>query len=180
MNVNKPRRRKRNPFRPGGAPGKGSNKRQMLLYQPTANPAPPAPPQIKPKAVDFGPLVAAAMQRIAEPTPEPRWRSSPLALALLLIVTVGGIAWPVSLYDRPFPPPDAVSELATGSDTAEIKQLLRQLDFAPGPDGASLDSETREAIRRFQHIAGLPETGEPSAALLDELLQVAAPLKVKN
>ena len=55
--------------------------------------------------------------------------------------------------------------------------MLRRLDFAPGPDDAGLDQPTREAIRQYQHTAGLPETGEPSAELLDELRQVAAALK---
>ena len=68
---------------------------------------------------------------------------------------------------------------ATAVDIVELKQLLRRLDFAPGPDDGGLDPATREAIRQFQRTAGLPETGEPSANLLDELHQVAAPLKAE-
>jgi peptidoglycan hydrolase-like protein with peptidoglycan-binding domain len=36
-----------------------------------------------------------------------------------------------------------------------------------------LDDMTRSAIKRYQQVAGLPETGEPSKELLDELEAVA-------
>ncbi len=102
----------------------------------------------------------------------------PLALPLLLLlVFAGGVAWFLFLRE---PPPPAGGEMAgatTAVDIVELKQLLRRLDFSPGADDAGLDPATQAAIREFQRDAGLPETGEPSAALLDELQQVAAPLK---
>lgn len=59
----------------------------------------------------------------------------------------------------------------------DTELLLEQLDFEPGPVDGVLDDATRAAIRRYQQTAGLPETGEPSPELLDELTAVAAAMQ---
>src|SRR5262245_56396362 len=140
MKGTKPRRGKRNPFRPGGLPRKGRGKPRLVQRVPIAPPAPPSP-QPKPKAADFGPLVAPAEEAAASASR--RW---PVALVLLALVVAGGVAWTFVWRDRVQPPPDAPTTLAARSDTAEIKRLLRQLDFAPGPEGDTLDPATGEAI----------------------------------
>ncbi len=56
----------------------------------------------------------------------------------------------------------------------EIKKLLGQLDFQPGPMDGTLDDQTVAAIQSYQQTAGLPVDGKPSKALLDELRAVAA------
>jgi hypothetical protein len=184
MKASRSRRGRGKPFGVGGPRRKGRGKwratRGALLAPPEAQaPAPePVPEPI---------LVAEAEERIvadqdapppAVPPAPARRALWPLALPLLLLlVFAGGVAWFLFLRE---PPPPAGSEVAgatTAVDLVELKQLLRRLDFSPGPDDAGLDPATKEAIRQFQHDAGLPESGEPSAALLDELQQVVAPLK---
>jgi hypothetical protein len=127
---------------------------------------------------------------VADPTlrgPRPaRERLWPAALVILVVLAAAGAAayhWRDRLLPPPPPPPtaqaapDAVAKLgAPETDLSEIRRLLRQLDFAPGPDNEALDDTTRAAISQFQKMAGLPETGQPSPELLDELRQVAAPL----
>lgn len=56
----------------------------------------------------------------------------------------------------------------------DTELLLAKLAFDPGPADGVLDDTTREAIRRYQQAAGLPETGEPSKELLEELQDVVA------
>ena len=76
---------------------------------------------------------------------------------------------------------DAATASADGSGTAtasllvrDTELLLAKLAFDPGPADGVLDETTREAIRRYQEAAGLPETGEPSKELLEELQAVVA------
>jgi hypothetical protein len=112
------------------------------------------------------------------------------ALPLLLLVLIAaGVGWyeflrepppaagPAASGEAPATAPAAAPGATTAVDLVELKKMLRRLDFTPGPDEGGLDDATRDAIRQYQHTAGEPETGEPSAALLDELRQVAAPLK---
>jgi hypothetical protein len=56
----------------------------------------------------------------------------------------------------------------------DTELLLAKLAFDPGPTDGVLDDTTREAIRRYQEAAGLPQTGEPSKELLEELQAVVA------
>ena len=141
---------------------------------------------VEPPAAEPTGLVAVAEQRIVadqdapQPAPPPaRRRLWPLALPLLLLVIAGGVAWFLFWHEQRMPPGEGMVGTATAVDVVAIKQLLRQLDFIPGPDDVGLDPATREAIRQFQAAAGQPATGEPSAELLDELRQVAAPLGTK-
>ncbi|QEX15550.1 hypothetical protein FRZ44_08350 [Hypericibacter terrae] len=76
---------------------------------------------------------------------------------------------------------NAATATADGSGTAtatlmvrDTELLLAKLAFDPGPADGVLDETTREAIRRYQEAAGLPQTGEPSKELLEELQAVVA------
>lgn len=76
---------------------------------------------------------------------------------------------------------NAATASADGSGTAtatlmvrDTELLLAKLAFDPGPADGVLDETTREAIRRYQEAAGLPQTGEPSKELLEELQAVVA------
>jgi hypothetical protein len=186
MKGSRSRRGRGKPFGVGGLRRQGRGKPRGTRRAPIAAAATTdAPPDA---ASDE--LVAVAEQRIiadpgAPPPPPPPARRTlwPFLLPLLLLVIAGGgVAWFVFLREQPAP---AGGETASGEkagtttsvDLVELKRVLRRLDFSPGPDDGGLDPATHEAIRQFQHTAGLPETGEPSADLLDELRQVAAPLK---
>lgn len=72
------------------------------------------------------------------------------------------------------PPPPAPQPPEPDRDILEIERLLQRLSFAPGPVDGTLDAATEEAIRQYEAAAGLPVTGEPSPALLEELRAVAA------
>ena len=56
---------------------------------------------------------------------------------------------------------------------AEIQRLLARLDFAPGTADGVLGRKTVQAISAYQGMAGITVDGKPSAALLDELREVA-------
>ncbi len=60
----------------------------------------------------------------------------------------------------------------TVAEVAEIQRLLSLLSFHPGAADGKPGKATREAIRQYQQVAGLPVNGEPSQALLTHLRQV--------
>lgn len=60
----------------------------------------------------------------------------------------------------------------TAAEIAEIQRLLALLSFSPGAADGKPGKATREAIRHYQQVAGLPVNGEPSQALLTHLRQV--------
>lgn len=62
----------------------------------------------------------------------------------------------------------------TVAELWEIQDLLRQLDLGPGTSSGQMTAATRDAIRSYQEMAGLPVNGEASPALLRELRSVAA------
>ena len=160
----------------GAAPRRRGRGKPRATRQAAAAPAPLGPASAGPAT-----LVAVAEQRIvagAEATPAPAGRPLwPLALPLLLLAVAGAIGWYLFARDQPVVPGSDMAGGGAAVDIVAVKQLLRRLDFAPGPDDGALDPATREAIRQFQAAAGLPATGEPSADLLEELRQVVAPLK---
>ena len=58
-------------------------------------------------------------------------------------------------------------------ELVELERLLQKMDMNPSrPDGI-VDSQTEEAIRMYQQIAGLPIDGEPSRELLNDMREVA-------
>lgn len=74
-------------------------------------------------------------------------------------------------------PADLAGGGATPQTVRDTELLLRELDFEPGPVDGVLDDATRDAIRRYQQAAGLPETGEPSPELLEEMIAVTAAMQ---
>jgi Flp pilus assembly protein TadD len=75
--------------------------------------------------------------------------------------------------------PDAPASAGLSrADRREIERLLARFDFAPGPVDGRIDGRSRAAIRKFQKIAGLDATGQPSPALLTELREVGKELGV--
>jgi len=97
-----------------------------------------------------------------------------LLLVLLLLMLVGAaLYWwlrPTSAPEAPQAPPAAELDLEART---EIEQLLSNMAIDPGPVDGVVDEQTRAAIRTYQEIGGLPVDGEPSAALLKELREVA-------
>lgn len=73
-------------------------------------------------------------------------------------------------------PPAAIAgnNSVTVAELWEIQDLLRQLDLGPGASSGQMTTATRDAIRSYQEMAGLPVDGEASLALLKELRSVAA------
>lgn len=74
------------------------------------------------------------------------------------------------MVDEPAQP--AASGELTRGQAEELERLLAELDFATGPIDGVIDAATRNAIREYQAIAGLAETGEPSKELLADLREV--------
>lgn len=77
-------------------------------------------------------------------------------------------------------PSTAAPESAPGFTTdlsleqiAEVQKLLDRLGLVPGNLDGILTSETQEAIRSYQEMAGLPADGGADMALLEELRTVA-------
>jgi peptidoglycan hydrolase-like protein with peptidoglycan-binding domain len=50
-----------------------------------------------------------------------------------------------------------------------IQHALSELGHDPGRIDGTLGDKTRQAIRRFQREAGMPQTGLPSEELLEAL-----------
>jgi localization factor PodJL len=73
-------------------------------------------------------------------------------------------------------PTTAAAPLAR-SAIAEIQELLARLDFDPGPADGVIGRKTNQAIAAYQRMAGMTVDGQPSAALLEELREVAAAAK---
>ena len=53
-----------------------------------------------------------------------------------------------------------------------LQEALANLGFGPVKITGKLSNETKEAIARFEQNRGLPVTGEPSIAVLDELRNI--------
>jgi hypothetical protein len=141
----------------------------------TPQPAQPQPaPALAARGADrFGDAGAGA---------RPQRRLGGGILLLLMIIVASGVFW--LWHQSPLDPLVArlQSELHGAvadrdSDAAmvlEIKQLLGQLDFPPGPADGRVDPATEAAIRSYQEIAGMPVDGKPSRALLQNLRAVVA------
>ncbi len=51
----------------------------------------------------------------------------------------------------------------------EVQSILTRLGFAPGPVDGQIGSRTRDAVTAFQRELGIPETGEITPDLMEEL-----------
>jgi peptidoglycan hydrolase-like protein with peptidoglycan-binding domain len=92
---------------------------------------------------------------IAKPDPPPPPTSIDLARA---IAKADPNAWPVD-----------------GSEQVKaIQGLLRDLRLLAEPVNGQVNTATRAAIREYERLAGLKETGEPSKALFDSLKETRA------
>ena len=62
----------------------------------------------------------------------------------------------------------------TAAELSEVQGLLRRLSLDPGEASGELTEATRQAIRSYQEMAGLPADGEATPALLNELRAVVS------
>jgi TPR repeat protein len=69
--------------------------------------------------------------------------------------------------------PAAEDRSLTRAEVRELQQLLRRLNFDPGPADGAIGKRTVEAIRLFQKFAGIESDGKPSVSLLEELRAVS-------
>ncbi len=99
------------------------------------------------------------------------------------------LAPPATLPDKPrtasIEPPKAVTPAGTWpknllDQTKAIQQLLGELRFFHGTPTGRVDAATRTAIREYQRMAGLKETGEPSKALFESLKEMRAMMAPKQ
>jgi len=100
---------------------------------------------------------------------------NPLFINLGVVGTILAVAIGITLYIwHDVGAPDAADQApAASAQVQEIEQLLSDLSFAPGTIDGVMDAELDAAIRAFQQAAGLPEDGQASPGLLEELKAVA-------
>jgi len=164
-------------------------------------PAQQQPAKPKPAGAPPPQLYARAFDRLAAASTPPSHRGSLILVVVLLLLAAGGYGlWRMGRLDPvlasigagieriapmsgPLQPTlERIGASLQGTSPAqseaamvmEIKKLLGQLDFQPGPMDGTLDDETVAAIQAYQRTAGLPVDGKPSQALLEELRAVAA------
>ena len=68
---------------------------------------------------------------------------------------------------------ESVSEPADDGRVRMVQTGLSELGYRPGAIDGFMGVATREAIRQFERDRGLPETGELSQDLIDELREVS-------
>ncbi|MEX2454223.1 MAG: SEL1-like repeat protein, partial [Rhodospirillaceae bacterium] len=68
------------------------------------------------------------------------------------------------------------SRPVTRAEIREVQQLLRRLNFDPGPADGLIGSRTTEAVKLFQRFASIETDGRVSRDLLEELRAVAGPV----
>jgi peptidoglycan hydrolase-like protein with peptidoglycan-binding domain len=78
------------------------------------------------------------------------------------VLNIGG-------YGRNAEPVGGSRSTMPKEDVMAIQQALHDLGYAPGPVDGVAGAKTRSAIRRYQAVAGLPEDGETTPALLESL-----------
>ena len=71
--------------------------------------------------------------------------------------------------------PRPASGALSRDNIAELQTLLRKLELLKGVADGMVGPGTRAAIRQYQAMAGLTQTGEPTRELLVELREVAGP-----
>ena len=115
--------------------------------------------------------VGAAFDRHAGPDSEARR----LMISFGVVAGVLAVAVGITLYiwHDVGAPAEVAQAQAASAQVQEIERLLADLSFTPGPIDGVMDEETSAAIRAFQQAAGLPEDGQASPSLLEELKAVA-------
>jgi hypothetical protein len=120
-------------------------------------------------------LPAAAQPAPTQPAPiQPAPTQSAAGLAVIgglgvIAVVVSALIWVIAGH---LAPPGGATA-AANPDLLEIEQLLDRLSFPPGKVDGVFDQDTARAIEAYQQAAGLTVDGQPSAALLNELRDVA-------
>ena len=111
-------------------------------------------------------LRQALMQRdvaTRSPLPLPP-KQEPAAPVAIDVARPGPDAWP----------PDGTDQVKA------IQRLLRNMKILTEPADGQLSAATREAIREYERLAGLKETGEPSKVLFDSMKETRALMAPKN
>ena len=77
----------------------------------------------------------------------------------------------------PFPDWATLYKQATGKtpveETWQVQYALRRLDFNPGPVDGAMGNQTRTAIKAWQKVKGVPQTGTLDTAMRDRLISEA-------
>ena len=111
-------------------------------------------------------LRQALMQRdvaTRSPLPLPP-KQEPAAPVAIDVAKPGPDAWP----------PDGTDQVKA------IQRLLRDMKILTEPADGQLSAATREAIREYERLAGLKETGEPSKVLFDSMKETRALMAPKS
>ena len=169
------------------APASLPESETVAVPEPAPEPAAETLSQAAPAAaaaLEQRPVVAAGepagTESIAVARPS---RGVPWLLLLFLAVSIGAGYWVwqehgslimrlAGLTPQEAPPP-ASDEPLQSAELTELEGLLVQLGLEPGVVDGVVDEQTRQAISAFQELDGLPVDGEPSAAVLDALREVA-------
>lgn len=83
---------------------------------------------------------------------------------------LGALGLPVPSTAQPKP---LVTAALSSAQIAEAQRLLAALDFDPGHADGVVGAKTRDAVRLYQQVFGLTETGELTEELLIDLRAVA-------
>ena len=95
-----------------------------------------------------------------------------IILLVLFLTLLALFSWLRPMLMPPETESPAAKQLSV-EELTEIERLLKDLLIDPGPIDGVVDDRTREAIRFYQESGGLPVDGEPTAALLNDLREVA-------
>ncbi|MBL8709516.1 MAG: peptidoglycan-binding protein [Rhodospirillaceae bacterium] len=104
--------------------------------------------------------------------PQPQTSSSSVAHPLIWAATVLGAALVASVLLWQGANEEAMPPVTARGEVLAIEQMLDALAFTPGIVDGIADNATAAAIREFQRLAGLPEDGLATPALLEELRAV--------
>ena len=164
-------------------------KQELAKSEPQQVPVKPEPP-VAPVAIDLGkpepPPAPPTTADLARAPPKPQAARSDLAAP-----AVDSTPPPPARIDitKPDPPPQSTTidparaiakadpnawPVDSGDQVRAIQGLLRELRLLAEPVNGKVNTATRAAIREYERLAGLKETGEPSKALFDSLKETRA------
>jgi peptidoglycan hydrolase-like protein with peptidoglycan-binding domain len=164
-------------------------KQELAKSEPQQVPVKPEPP-VAPVAIDLGkpepPPAPPTTADLARAPPKPQAARSDLAAP-----AVDSTPPPPARIDitKPDPPPQSTTidparaiakadpnawPVDGGDQVRAIQGLLRELRILAEPVNGEVSTATRAAIREYERLAGLKETGEPSKALFDSLKETRA------
>lgn len=104
------------------------------------------------------------------------------AFAALARARIKALEEQAAARPAPAPPPaqqqpgnESASALTSSEIIREVQAKLFNLNYTVGPQNGTLTRETRDAIRRWQSNVGRAQTGDMSAAELEQLRRAKAP-----